>query len=160
MGAKYYAKIKALYQTEDSPMKLLKVTDDTLVIGTQLLKAIVSAKAKQPNRQPMLGYLNTADKPNQKELVGILRWGLDLKPSSSAEQLRCCLDLMRYVARLQLDKAFPTEIGIMHSHFDDSLVQALFTRLCMRCNPPQTDIVPSMSNPRLCVHACNNACLR
>jgi len=125
MGSKYYAKIKDLYQTEDSPQKLLTVKDDKEEISPALLKAIVSSQAKQPNRQPMLGYLNTADKPNQKELVGILRWGLDLRPSSSAEQLRCCLDLMRYVARLKLAALFKDEMEIMRNHFDETLVQAL-----------------------------------
>ena len=124
MGAKCYGKMKELYQHEASPQKQLKVKDETLPISPQLLKAMVACKGKQANRQPMIGYLDMADMPNQKELVGILRWPLDLKAGTSAEQLRCCLDVMRWCSRLKLLEAFPEEVDITKPHFDETLVQA------------------------------------
>ena len=140
MGAKYYARLKEAFELEASPQKQLKVNDETESIKPMLLKAIVSSKAKQPNRQPMMGYLHMAEKPNQKELVGILRWGLELKPSTSSEQLRCCLDLMRWCARLELYKDFPDEIKLMKAQFDKTLVEAPAPILNLKqwgADPPQ-----------------------
>ena len=124
MGQKYYAAMRSAYSSAEDPQKQLQVKDATLGVNAQLLKAMVALKAKQPNRQPMLGYLHVAEVPNQKELCGILKWGLELRPSASPEQLRCCLDLMRYVARLGLHKLFPDELLVMQAHFDETLVQA------------------------------------
>ena len=124
MGARYYGKIKELYQHEASPQKQLQVIDETLPLSPQLFKAMVACKGKQPNRQPMIGYLDMADMPNQKELVGILRWALSLKAGTSAEQLRCCLDVMRWCARLKLWEVYPEEVDMMKLHFDETLVQA------------------------------------
>ena len=132
MGAKYYAKIKELYQLEERRQKQLKVKDETMAISPQLLTAMVTTKGKQINRQPMMGYLDMADKPNQKELVRILTWALDLKPRSSAEQLRCSLDVMRWSSRLKLWEAYPEEMEVMKFHFDDTLVQAHASILNMR----------------------------
>lgn len=62
--------------------------------------------------------------PNQREVVGVFRRVLTLRPSASAEQLRCCLECMKWASRFQVPATFGEEWSIMRSCFDAALTAA------------------------------------
>lgn len=66
-----------------------------------MVKCMIESKKKShSNRAPLVGWIAMAGEVNPRELSGIYRWALDLRPSASAEQLRAGLEVMSMTARL------------------------------------------------------------
>eukprot|EP00969_Alexandrium_andersonii_P088978 3927175-Alexandrium_andersonii.AAC.1 len=60
---------------------------------------MVASKKHPINRGPMISLLGTMTNPNLSEAVGVLKWCLELNPSVSNDQLRGCLETIRFVSR-------------------------------------------------------------
>lgn len=131
MGRRYYQALREAYATTENPRSLLQVANSHEVVNDTLFKAMLSCKRNPVNRGPMLNYLQIAEKPNQAELIGILRWCFDLQPSASAEQARGVLETMRFVKRLQLDAHYPNEVNLMKEKFNQGLLQAFALKQTM-----------------------------
>ena len=125
MGRRYYHGLRESYATADNPRTCLQVTDANETINDTLFKAMLSTKKNPVNRGPFLNWLQIAEKPNQAELIGVLRWCMDLQPSVSGEQARGVLETMRFVKRLELTKHYPNEIKLMTDKFNQGLLQAI-----------------------------------
>ena len=69
----------------------------------------------------LIAWLQTARSVNQKELVAIVRVGLDCRPSSSGQACTLMVELMRTSVRLGLVKDFPEELQVLTEVFDQAL---------------------------------------
>ena len=82
----------------------------------------MSSNTQQKSKHLLIAWLQTAQQVNQKELVAIVRVGLDCRPSSSAQACSLMVELMRTSVRLGLAKAFPDELKVLTEVFDQALV--------------------------------------
>jgi len=125
MGRRYYSSLREAYATAENPRTRLQVTDPNETISDTVFQAMLSTKKNPVNRGPMMNLLQIGEKPNQAELIGILRWCMDLQPSVSGEQARGVLETMRFIKRLELTKHYPNEIALMTDKFNQGLLQAV-----------------------------------
>ena len=64
--------------SSQDPSEQLKVTDNK--VDGKLVKALTVAKSTNPNRGPLVEWLQTSQACNQKEYVGFLRAAFELRP--------------------------------------------------------------------------------
>ena len=125
MGRLYYNALKLEFASAESPTKRLQIKDPNLVVAPEVFQAMLASKKVPPQRQPMLQLLqNMTKKPNQSEVVGILRWMVQLTPSLSSEQYQGVIQTMRWVTRLDLDKNFKDEVNMCKGCFEEGLLLA------------------------------------
>eukprot|EP00969_Alexandrium_andersonii_P268841 11881946-Alexandrium_andersonii.AAC.1 len=124
MGSRYYRELRAKYSSAANPVNALKVTDASTP-SKEVFNHMLSCKRHPVNRAPLIAYLGTAAQPNMSELVGILRWCLELNPTVSQDQLRGCVEVVRWCTRLDLKTKWPEQIALCSKKFNDALVQAL-----------------------------------
>ena len=67
----------------------------------------------QGKRARMDAFVCLCSHLNQREVIGIMHYMLELKPTTSSDSLVCCLNVLRMAARLSLKDRFPEEISIM-----------------------------------------------
>ena len=73
-------------------------------------------------KAPLLEWFGTCSSPNQKELIGLLRAMLAVRPDRSPASLNLLLELMRWVKQHSLHMKFADETGIVLPHFDWTLM--------------------------------------
>ena len=83
----------------------------------------MSSNTQMKSKHLLIAWLQTARSVNQKELVAIVRVGLDCRPSSSAQACTLMVELMRTSVRLGLAKDFPEELQVLTEVFDQALVK-------------------------------------
>ena len=133
MGRLYYNALKLEFASADSPTKRLQIKDPSTVVAPEVFQAMLASKKVPPQRQPMLQLLqNMTTKPNQSEVVGILRWTVSLTPSLSSEQYQGVIQTMRWVTRLGLDKDFKDEVNMCKGCFEEGLLLAFSIQVCKR----------------------------
>ena len=93
-------------------------------INPRLFDAMCKCKKVPPIRSAMVQFLSSAMPPNQAEFAGICKWVIDCRPSVSAEQFRCGMAVLKFVARLKLIEKFPDEVKLMVHYFDSVLVES------------------------------------
>ena len=126
MGRGYYNYLRVGYQSLIHPNKQLVVTNPDLEVRPELFQAMMASKKVPAQRQPMLQLLqNMTTIPNQSEVVGILRWCVELRPTASSEQYQGVIQTMRWLVRLGLDKLFPVETKVCVGAFEQGLLQAI-----------------------------------
>lgn len=125
MGASFYSNLRAQLSGADSAAKQLQVDDPAELVSDALMDAIRAARATPCSRSIIITYLATHETaPCQKELVGVFRWMLTLRPSASAEQLRRVLECLKWVRRHSLHIRFPSEWRLVLPNFDGALLVA------------------------------------
>ena len=103
------------------------------MVSAEVFQAMLASKRVPPQRQPMLQLLqNMTTKPNQSEIVGILRWMVLLTPSLSSEQYQGVIQTMRWLTRLGLDKDYKEEIEMCKACFEEGLLLALSMKISKR----------------------------
>jgi len=133
-GARFYNEVRAKFQTKDRPIDRLVSNESDGPISAQVLQAMVAYK-KNGNRAPLAGCLTVLEDVSRAELVGILRWALELRPTNSAEQLKYSMDVGRFITRLQLHKKFPKDIGVMADWLDNMLTHVFSKAKCDQTKP-------------------------
>ena len=127
-GHKYWSSIRELYQSAESPQKLLAVQNDKEDLPADLLSAMVSAKKN--NRIPLINWLEAFDIKkktiNQRCVVGLFKWGCSLKPAASADQMSAFVALLKFVYKANLNDQFSDECAYCRRTWDDGLL-ALYT---------------------------------
>ena len=123
MGARWYKETKFKFMPDYYPAKKLKALDRDEPIHDDLLKAMMYYKSTG-SRAKMDAFVKVSPELNQREVCGIYTYCLDLKPTTSSDSLKCCLNVMRMVVRLALDQKYPNETGLLKEHFDEILCQA------------------------------------
>ena len=124
-GKRYYAALREEYkQKGGSGTPELTIKGHNEVVGEGLLNGIKSWKGKASNRQALTSWLSlSTEVPNQKEFVGVARIFLDLRPAATLDQSRVATEIMRWIARLNLQGVFPAEVAMLRDQFDATLVQ-------------------------------------
>ena len=112
MGKLYYAGLHAKYNTKESMAGLLQVRDPEQAVDPMLVRAMCAANKAATDYSGFMGYLQTATLPNQKELVGILRQAVLLKPGCK-KKLPLALNVLRYVERVGIKEGFHAEFEIV-----------------------------------------------
>jgi hypothetical protein len=125
LGAKVYAEFRKVFRASTSPQKTLAdiETDEAEEINPQLLKAAIQYQ-KTHNRSVFNGALQMLNSVTLTDVIGICQYGLEIKPSSSPEQLRFGMDLMRFFARLDVPGKFAETAKLMTPLFDQVLSEA------------------------------------
>ena len=123
-GERFYRDLRQQFFSDENPLKRLSAKNDGDVVAPRLMSAMV--KYKQTGSKDAMGaFIRLAVSVNQKEVVGICRFALEIKPTSSAEQLRLAMDVLRFFVRLEMKSKFAEEISIMSTWIDSVLVAAL-----------------------------------
>lgn len=99
LGALYYRGLRELYACASTPGMQLQVVDSKELVDPQLFAALTALRAGNSQKAPLRAWMSTASSVNQRELVGLLRQLLNLKPSSSQKQQDICVDAFRFMAR-------------------------------------------------------------
>ena len=117
-GAGYYVKIKSAYRDTADPMSRLQCTDAGMIVGSQLMKALVKCYQNKPDRSALQFYLQSNRKEvNEKEGCGILAYMHEMKPSCK-KQLPVCLDILRWADRIGLKESMPGRVEIAKDRAD------------------------------------------
>ena len=111
-----------MFKNNSSPEKNLKSLKDDEEVQEPLMKAMV-AYTSTGNRGPMSQQLILLDDYNETEVTGIFQFALELRPSSSGEQLRCTKLVLRFMLEQYVAKRFPVLFANMRWWLDD-----VFTR--------------------------------
>jgi hypothetical protein len=121
MGSNYYKMLKDKYRSSDSVVKKLEVLNHSELIDPGLRKALVALKSANCNKSPLLEFMSGVETMNQKEVIGLYRGTLDLKPNVSQKHVQVLVELMRMILRLELDTKFEKETKLMLPLFDETL---------------------------------------
>lgn len=114
------------YRRADSASKLLKVADYKEVAGEELRRALTMADKTPANRSAFLRWMATIDRPPlQRELVGLFRWVLKLRPTASSEQLRCGMECLSFCARFEVPKMYSAGWSLLVPVFNEVMVAQL-----------------------------------
>jgi hypothetical protein len=123
MGSRWYKEIRYKFMPDSYPAKRLKAVNPDEPISDDLLKAMMYYKSTG-SRAKMDAFINLTPELNQREVCGVYTYLLELKPTTSSDSLKCCLNVMRMVVRLGLDSKFNMETSLLKDAFDDILCQA------------------------------------
>lgn len=136
MGSRWYRELRQKFLPESFPAAKLKATDPREALDDQLPKAMMHYKSSA-SRAKMDSFIVHAASLNQRETIGIYTYFLELKPSTSSDQLKCALNVIRMVARLNLQELFKEETGLIKQHMDIVLSQAHITMKGSAVTPAQ-----------------------
>lgn len=124
MGKLYFQRLRQMYGGE-ADMERLCVKDNSQPVGEKLREALHKARGGNPQRGDLITWLQTADICNQRELVGMLRVGCDLKPWLGGQHQTCGVEMLRYMVRANIATTFGDEFTHFRPMADKILVQAL-----------------------------------
>ena len=125
MGQSYYRMLRMGYQNITHPLKQLTIADPDAEVRQEVFQAMLACKKVPAQRQQMLQLLqNMTTIPNQSEVVGILRWCVELRPTASSEQYQGVIQTMKWLTRLGIDEIFPNETLVCKPCFEQGLPQA------------------------------------
>ena len=118
---------RARWQMVTHPEMQLSVRTPTELVEASLVQAL--SMATSPNtrirsNEKLLSWLASQTSPcNQKSLVGVYRHSLSAHPST--RHLAVCVGVMKFAARLNLQRIFVQECGAMQAHWDSTLCHHL-----------------------------------
>jgi hypothetical protein len=121
MGSNYYRMLKDKYRSSDSVVKKLEVENQHELLSPELRTALVALKNANCNKSPLLEFMSRVETLNQREVIGLFRGTLDLKPNISQKHTQVLIDLMRMILRLNVDTKFEKETKLMLPLFDETL---------------------------------------
>eukprot|EP00971_Amphidinium_carterae_P239902 4762563-Amphidinium_carterae.1 len=84
---------------------------------THLAAASKSTKAKVA----LCAHLGARGKLNQLNLVGFLRWLIELRPWSNEEHMKVALAAMGYLHRVEAQREYSVELGQVRPWFDETV---------------------------------------
>lgn len=124
MGMKYYQRLNRQFLPRRDPRRALAAPEQTQPIRKALMDGIIPTQRERPCHKLMtttVGGLG-ADL-NRSELVGVLRWGLSLRPTVET-QLISAKVFLKYLARIHIKDTGPADWAIVKGWVDDTLVTA------------------------------------
>lgn len=126
LGASYWQMLKEKYGGACAA-EMLKVRDLSMKTSDALheaLKAAGHANVTKRSKSQLMSYLMSTRSLNQRELVGLLRVLLTIRPSSSPAAASLVLEAMRCIHRLKLHETEASTVKVAHSLFDEALCSA------------------------------------
>lgn len=124
LGSGFYQEIGQKFVLPGESDNSLKLVNDKDEIRESLLDALRIANSKNTtvrNKGPLLQWLSVSSAPNQRELVGLMRVALTIKPSSSSTSCQTVLAILKYVVTHDLHNQYEKETSTLREHFDDAL---------------------------------------
>ena len=118
IGKNFFKDFKITFQADSSPQKLLKPADNSEEVGKTLMDAMIQYK-ETGNRSKMLNAIMLLECANSIEACGICQFALEVKASSSSEQLRISKLLVAVFVELEFRKKHPGVFCHMKSWLDD-----------------------------------------
>ena len=122
-GKQYFNDMRAKFGQREQVETGLTIADDTLDINPALIEAITQARSAVPQREKMIEFCQTEPLGNQSEIVGLLRFGLDLKPWVGGQQQVLSVEIMKYIVRTGMLASFADEVAAYRPHTDKTLSQ-------------------------------------
>ena len=128
LGSSYYKGLAHMYGSMNTGGAELTMTDTdrSFSIRPRLLKAIRAAS--MPNttlrsRQDLLDWLRdeSQDMPNPRELIGVLRSCMSVRPDCNPVACNLILDAAAWCARHNLQARFPVQVGAIKGQVDLAL---------------------------------------
>ena len=124
-GALYFRDFRRTFAPDEGMFDALVVLGrEHTMPSNALLGAIEASQAACPNKGLLLGFLNTCEKPSKSECSGILREICTWKPRIK-KQLEPCLVVLRWMARVKLEKIAPQMLKATNTWIDTVLVECL-----------------------------------
>ena len=136
LGSRWHREVRQKFLPESFPASKLKARNLSDPIDEELLKGMMYYKSSA-SRAKIDSFVMHAASLNQREIVGVYTYFLELKPSTSSDQLKCALNVIRMVARLNLQELFKEETGLIKQHMDIVLSQAHITMKGSAVTPAQ-----------------------
>lgn len=124
MGGQYYRQLRIEYSSSDPVEKILVPKTPIQPVQEEFKNALVGLQSVPCVPAKIVEWCRTAPPLNQRELCGLYKSQLLLRPSASKQQLSVCLDVMTYVHRTKMHVLFPDEAAAMEKTWDEVLVQA------------------------------------
>ena len=129
IGCRQLHLIAALYKPEQEASEALKPINPNEDLDGKLVKAIKQAGSasyqSEASLSGLVGWFATAGAPNQRTIVGLLRYMMQLNPANHVANTSCILQCMRWVKRNSLQTTFKSEI----EHFKGWMESALCSHL-------------------------------
>ena len=86
-----------------------------------------SFHASQKQSGPLLNFLEQGPPPNQTDVVGLLKFELQLmNPTASILHARIAAATLKYFARHDVFKSMPVEFGVGRSHLENGMCHLFF----------------------------------
>ena len=82
-------------------------------------------------------YLKVAEKPNLKEACGILKWFSTLKATASSERLICCMEVLRWMHKHEVEKDFKDNFEVVKPSINATLVRVFENAQKQGCKPTE-----------------------
>eukprot|EP00971_Amphidinium_carterae_P127342 2523252-Amphidinium_carterae.2 len=157
-GPGYYQGLRYEYSDLDSPGKQLVVKNTAEDGGfeeryktflpvkelNRMLCELLSGASKcSKKKQELVAFLATAGMPNQRTLVGLLRWMLTQRPWANDKMMAVATALMDMIMRLELCCKYPEEIAMCSDWFD-----LVLTSIWSKCKKAGMTASSWLSNQR------------
>ena len=123
MGRNYYAKLREQFDDQASNPSTLKVVDCNQPLDPRLVKAMAAWQSLSQNKGLTQQFLMVVARVNQRELVGILKFFQQIRPSACAEQLRVGLDVLSLLHRCKVPSTYEKEVAAVAENTDAVLCQ-------------------------------------
>ena len=121
MGKRYYDWLREKYAPDGSPSKLLKVKDTTQGLDDELVTALTNAGKQQPLRSQLSLWLGNNGATNQRTVVGIMRFVMQLRPHQSAAQREILKEIMQWMSRNEIATNYAEELQHTRGALDSGL---------------------------------------
>lgn len=127
LGSSYWQELREMYSSSTTLASALQVRDHKQGVSDTLVDAIKfsnCANLTKRTKAPLLTYLSTCKAMNQRELCGLLRHLVTIRPSASTAATDLILQAMRCLKRLQVDTKEKATVDVVRPLFDEALVAA------------------------------------
>jgi hypothetical protein len=115
LGALYYKALQTKYGDGNTLYDEFKPTSPKERLDDNLVKAVAAHRASNSNKVPLIEWMAVSSAPPQRELCGILRCAMLLRPSASAGQLQLLLEIMKWLVLHKCHAVFPREVGVLRT---------------------------------------------
>lgn len=127
LGSSYWVELRAKYSASATWAAELKVADSSQPVSAVLIEGL--RHAANPNvtkrtKAPLLNYLATTASMNQKELCGLIRHIMQVRPGSSPSATSLVVEVMKAIVRLDLVTTCQQTVAVGRTLFDEALCAA------------------------------------
>lgn len=124
LGSGYWSELRAMYSSGSWWAERLKVQNASELVQADLVEAL--RHAGHPNvtkrtKAPLLHFLQSVGSINQRELCGLMRHIMQVRPSSSVSASSLVVEVMKMIVRLDLHTTWRDTVVVGAHLFDDCL---------------------------------------
>ena len=127
ISGQWWTAHRARWQQVTHPEMQLNVRTAAEPVDPGLVTALslaTSPNTRLRTTEKLLSWLaSQASPPNQKSLCGVFRHSVSASPGT--RHLAVCVAVMKFAARLNLPRVFPSECAAMQAHWDSTLCNHL-----------------------------------